>query len=385
MTLFSLAVTVSIGGILIELSRSALEGVGRIDPSIDIVIGPKSSGLEIILDGLHFIGQSLDLISYDSINSIVIEVRPRHLIPITYFADLQGTPVVGTDQRFYSRHPSMPPPRVVEGEWFKGLREVVLGAKAAERLKLRPGDLCLIPSVPLEPGADPVWIKEFKVVGILNPMNHSGDWVAYVSIQNAWEFHKIAYARGLMHPLKKGNGVSYLLLTLDPYRKKEQQQALYDLVHNRGGEQLIDVNQELLFLQRFLGQGRIAVSVVAFFLVTLSASIACLLFTERFETLKLDLAILRAFGYSRWTIGRMILWEGFLLTGGGIFIGIGLQLFGTEMIPRFWNPTWLAELSWNNPWVLTLWGGTFTVALLSTLLPLLRLYRWNAHDALKGL
>jgi hypothetical protein len=202
-------------------------------------------------------------------------------------------------------------------------------------------------------------------------------------IRSAWRLQQTAVRAGLMDTAPRGFGVSYLLVTMDPLRPRLAE-SLRKGIHELGGEQVIVVKEEMARLRELLGRGRLAAGGVAGFLVLLSASIAAMLFTERFETLRLELGLLRAMGYPRGSVGAVLFLEGLLLACAGVAAGILLQLLVLGILPRLWHPAWMVYGKIFDEWVIVLWAGTLAASLLAIGLPLLRLYRWDASEALRG-
>jgi putative ABC transport system permease protein len=385
LAILSLGFGLGLGGWLLNVHEAVFSSIEKREPAIDFILGPKSNGLSILLDGMHLAGRNHDAIDYYLVNTLAQEIEPRQVIPLAHFAECGGIPVVGVEDSFFQRPADCLPPRIAKGRWYnEHVEEVVLGAEAASRTGLDVGDSLVARSIYTATDGMPVWRKQMLVVGIMEPDGLPRDEGIYTEIRQSWDCHMAAIAAGQMRMVKRGRGVTAILVGTDP-EKPEQAELIHDKVHVASNAQVVEVGAEIEGLRKLLGQGRQALAGLAVLLILLAVAIASLLFNERFETVKRELGILRALGYSRGQVARAILWEGVFLTSVGISLGMVLERMGHLVTPLLWSPPWLLDPPWPNVTLLSLWGATFLASFAATALPLVRLYRWNAHDALKGM
>lgn len=376
----ALGLALGLGGWMLGYYDRVFAGVERIEPGIDYVIGPKSSSLSILLDSLYLAGRNPDIFDYLLSETLREKLALRMLIPLAHFGQYRGLPVLGTEDSFLERPAELAPPRLQSGRWFRGPgREAVLGAEAARRSGLRVGDGLRPAYLQLEDDAG-----SYLVVGILEPSRLPRDRGIYVDIRHAWRYHALAIADGALRRVRGTQGVNAFLVALDP-DQPGQAQALHDIVHVASNPDLIDVAAELAGLRAILGQGRAGLLGITALLWLLAAAATTLFFSERSESIKRDLGLYRALGYSRFQIARVLLWESLMLAACGLALGLALERMLAWCAGWFWNPPWLTAQAWPNATLLALSGAILAAALASILLPLLRLYRWSAHDALKGM
>jgi putative ABC transport system permease protein len=106
----------------------------------------------------------------------------------------------------------------------------------------------------------------------------------------------------------------------------------------------------------------------------------------RFDAMSVQLAVLRAIGYGRREIGMWLIWEGFLLGLAGCLVGMVIDgstfpilrdLLGSALPPADLIASSFLE---SYPvWIVTVPATVFAI-----FIPLIRLYRQDVHQALKG-
>jgi putative ABC transport system permease protein len=385
MAILSIGFALGLGGWLLNFHSAVFSSLDRREAGIEYILGPKSNGLSILLNGLFLAGRDDDIIDYFVMGTIKEKVKPPLMIPLAHFADSEGIPVIGTDDSFLHRPDSSSPPKLAKGRWFGAQSaDVVLGSEAARKMGVKVGGTFAAKSILSSATGIPLWMAKMEVVGILEPSGFPRDRGIYTDIRHAWRYHQSAIGKGLLRMVKDGRGVTSFLVGLDS-KDPDMAKRLHEIVHVASNPQVVNVQEEISSLQHLLGQGKEAISGITLLLILMAASIASLLFNERFETAKRELGLLRALGYTRGQIARSILWEALFLTLPGILFGMFFERLGGLIAPLIWNPPWLQPPPWPDGVLEALWVAMLVACLLSALLPLIRLYRWNAHDALKGL
>jgi putative ABC transport system permease protein len=389
-TLFSVGFAVGLGGLLLVLSHHVSRSLSAIDPSIDLIIGPKSSGLEILSQGLYSRQTQPDLISDGFLPSIQEELgAPIHFVPLYHFSSVKNKfPVIATDARWLERPADLPRPSLRLGRWFEARGEAVIGAAVAKALRLKPGDTLVATSLPFK--NDPAFhvSSELRVVGILEAHHGLTDRMILTALSEAHNFFQQALAAGKVRqpwqPSKPGNPLSHILVFFDPDQPRLKE-AFFEIVNRDTAEQIIRVKEELQVLSGFVSLGHVATVAITVFMTLIAIVIATVLFTERFESTRHELALMRAVGYSEYSVAQTILTEAFLLASAGVAVGIFLHTLGGLLILKIFPIPWIGFFDFFNTWVFLLWAGALLTSPVSAVIPLLRLYRWNAHEALKGM
>ena len=166
----------ALGRILAESERQL---TARADAT-PLLMGSKGSALDLVLAAVYFGGQSPEPISMAELDE-VDATRLAYAIPLHTRFSARGVPVVGTSIDYFDfRGLSL-----AAGRRFAILGECVLGAGAAERLSLGPGDTLIssTESVFDLAGAYPL---KMSVVGVLRAAGSADDLAVFVDLKTGW-------------------------------------------------------------------------------------------------------------------------------------------------------------------------------------------------------
>ena len=152
-----------------------------------LLLGSKGSSLDLVMSAVYFGGQTPDPISLAEIERIE-ETGLAYAIPIQMGFVARAAPIVGTTVDYFDFRTLS----IAEGRSFAILGESVLGAGAARRLGLGPGDsLTSSPESFFDlAGAYPL---KTKVVGVLEPSGRPDDLAVFVDLKTAWVMQGIGH------------------------------------------------------------------------------------------------------------------------------------------------------------------------------------------------
>src|SRR5690606_16596367 len=108
--------------------------------------------------------------------------------------------------------------------------------------------------------------------------------------------------------------LSYFLVYLRPSGFA----PLEALVNRRTVGQIVNVDEQKERLREISGVGKSIGLFVTGFVILLGGLSVCSMLVTRFEGMSLQLAILRALGYTKREISRWLMWEGFSLGVMGV-------------------------------------------------------------------
>ncbi|TVQ96353.1 MAG: hypothetical protein EA398_16060 [Deltaproteobacteria bacterium] len=409
-TLAALLLLFSLAGLLLRVADIQERGLHRVDPAVDVVIGPKGNALRLVEGSLH-----LGRYHHDYVRGLTAMRTfedgadpPRHVIALARFAHIpatQGpgarspgarspsaqhsgassgrlaersaarasggrpvavpppgsTPVVGVDDAWWDRPADVFSPRLRTGERPRTPGQVALGATLARRTGLAPGD-----TVPLHAdfshAGEPVWTGEATVVGILQPTGTPIDHAAWVPIDTARQAYRNV-VRHLGGRQYHEDLMTHLLVLLDPERP-EQAAWLFDTFHTRRAEVVVHVDDLLDEVRALSRQG--PASLGATLVLAIAILLLGLTLRARGEAGRLDRGLLRALGYG--PLDRLVLTAG----QGLVLVLTALALaFALEQVAmRFLAPHLpFAHLGATvTPGHLALWiGAPLTATLLGAL------------------
>ncbi len=152
-----------------------------------VVVGAKGSRFDLVFSSLYFRpGQAgtIPMSVYERLaDDPELETLPMH---VRFTA--RGAPVVATDIGYLQRRGL----RVADGRAFAAMGEAVLGAGAARKLKLAPGDTLSSDQLQAYDLTSPASIR-MRVVGVLAPTGTIDDGAVFVDLETAWLLEGIAH------------------------------------------------------------------------------------------------------------------------------------------------------------------------------------------------
>lgn len=393
-TVIAIGLSVACGGILLrlhQLSESRFSGLAN---GGDAVVGAKAGGIEIILGSLNGEGKFPDFLPYKLFESLRAEqavthgdgtvTRPSYIesiIPFVYFGKYDEYRVVGTDDTLHRHKRAGESLILTDGKWFAQSGEVVLGSAVAKDKMVRVGD-----SIQVHP-----WLGEnalssaidLRVTGIIQPTGTQWDRTLFSSVNQAHQLFEQNFS-AIANKSIWGPGVlHYFLVYLNPGGFA----PLKALVNRRTVGQVVQVAEQKERLREISGVGKSVGLFVTAFVILLGGLSVCSMLVTRFEGMSLQLAVLRALGYTKNEISRWLMWEGLLLGVMGVILGavidsIGLpilrSLLGTALPP----PDLVTSSVLDSTMI---WIIAITATATSVIVPMARMSRQDTHSSLRGM
>lgn len=376
----ALALSLAVAGWVFSYQNALMSGLDKVEPGIEYIMGPKSSGLSVFLDGVFMAGRNDDIFDYMVLDTMERKLEGATVIPLAHFATFDYFPVVGTNASYWHRPATLPAPKLAEGRWFAERGgEAVIGYEVARRKGMTVGDSLEGEYRTIDGRTVPL-----RVTGILQQSGYPRDRAIFTHIIHAWIYHHQAIGQGYLRRVGEHRGATAFLVALAP-DKPAQADVLYSMIHVNSSPQLIHVSTEIANLRQLLGRGESGLWGVSALLYFLAGGVAFLFFCERGEMLKMEMGIFRALGYSRVYVGAILLWEGVYVAVAGMLMGlvlVAVLMTGTRLL---WNPHWFFHPPLYSGILLYLCLAMVLAGILSSMLALTRLYSWDAHTALKGM
>ena len=202
--------TVGLTVVSIALSVTLLLGVERIRTEAqdsftstisgtDLIIGARSSPVQLLLYSVFRIGNASNNISWESYQDIAAQPSIEWTIPISLGDSHKGYRVMGTTPEYFS-HFRYGRKQLLEfdrGLPFADLYDAVLGAEVAKQLGYDIGDPIIIAHGAGEVSFVEHSDKPFVVVGVLNPTGTPVDRTIHVSLEGIEAIH-IDWQNGTM-------------------------------------------------------------------------------------------------------------------------------------------------------------------------------------------
>ncbi|MBQ7585519.1 MAG: ABC transporter permease [Desulfovibrionaceae bacterium] len=370
----------------------------------DLVIGPKGGDLNLMLLAIFHLGEPSTNISAKSLEMIKNDSKVAWVVPISLGDSYEGFPVVATSEAFYEhyRYRLREKLSFSKGELPKDLFEVALGAEVAESLGLKTGDLLTL-THGMGKGhhhhhhhEEHVEHQEFpfKVAGILSPTGTPVDRSIYAKLEALEAIH-IPFRSGVSLPQVKFGPEQLANFDLTPrhytaalvgLKQKTTLLRFKREIDNFKDEPLLGVIPAVAMdkIWDLIGSGeRVLLLISSLVTITGLASLAAVILAGLGERRR-ELAILRSVGARPLDILTLLLSEGLLLVGCGVFFGlIILYALMALLAPILVNKYGLF-LNLGFPtleeWIII--GGILTAGVLTSLIPAVRAYRLSLSDGL---
>lgn len=393
-TVIAIGLSVACGGILLrlyQLSESRFSAMGR---GGDAIVGAKAGGIEILLGSLNGEGSFPDFLPYKLFESLRADQAITHgdgavtqpsyiesIIPFVYFGKFDDYRVAGTDDTFLNRKRSGEALLLKEGSWFSQTGEVVLGSSVARDKGVKTGD-----KIQIHPwfGGDALSsLIDLKVTGVLLSTGTQWDRTLFSNVEQAQQVFEKNLSAIASKSIWGSHVLNYFLVYLQPNGFA----PFEALVNRRTVGQVIQVEEQKERLKDISGVGKNIGLFVTAFVILLGGLSVCATLVTRFEGMSLQLAVLRALGYTKKELSKWLLWEGLLLGLMGVLLGAAIDSIGFPVLRSLLGsalpPSDLVTSTIFDSALIWIMAITATVASVSV--PMARMSQQDTHSALKGL
>jgi putative ABC transport system permease protein len=390
--LISIAISVASSGILLRSYILSSSRFSTLAEGWDAIAGAKSSGTGILLNTLNLEGNYPEFVPYNLFESLRREQEAsidaptpysntslRQVTPFLYFGKYNNYKVIGTDATIFQRNDPAYHMTIKEGRWAENPSEVVLGSKIADKENLNINDDLMI-----EPwiGNEPTNLPQIrtKISGIIRETNSAWDYAIFSNIETAKNVLHMSDTTQLS--IWGAQVLNYFLVNLRP----EGYKPFQDLINSRTVAQVVFVEEEKAVLEDLTSTGKNLGIIIIIFILVLGGLCVASMMVTRFDAMSFQLAVLRAIGYEKSELRNWLLWEGILLGITASFIGavfdfiffpiiknmLGSSLPSTEFIS--------SPLYYSSP----VWIIAIVSTIIAVWIPLLKIYRQDIHNALRG-
>jgi putative ABC transport system permease protein len=377
---FCLALAALASSALVTLLRPLHGSLYAINTGFEIIVGPKSSRLGILLGSAQMWNRTEDIIPFSIARALNHLIEPEHIVPLLTFAEYEKSPVIATDDHYFDRPRHLPKVRLRAGQWFEGSGQAVVGVEAAKRLGFEPGDQLTIQAAPSAyQGEEPFWEETLEVSGIFEDPQPTRNEAILVSMGSGWDYYRQALAEGFARETQNNQATTYLLVSTTPEKIDETLR----LLQRNSVAQAIDARSSIHRLQKMLARGESVLTLLCACVVALAAFGLSVLINTRYEALRPELGLLRALGYSRWRVASWMLWEAVLIAVMSVIASVVIEwllfLLAAGQVEA------LRDVIWPSGWNIAVWAGLLLAAILAAVVPLGRLYIHNVQTSMRGL
>ena len=362
----------------------------------DLVVGPRSHPVQLMLYAVFHLGAVNAGMGWDSVARIAADPAVAWTVPLTLGDAHRGYPVVSTSAAYFDRYRygRNEPLAFASGARFRQLFDVVLGADVARRFGYRLGDRLQLSHGMEEIGHAAHHDRPFTVTGILAPTGTPVDRTLHIGLEAMQALH-LDWQGGAPIPgvaIEAGDLAKFDLrpthvtAVLVGLKQRAAVLRMQRLLPERSAEPLTAVmpGAALDQLWRMTGGAErilraISAIVLAVALAGLTAAVLAGLNERRRE-----MAILRAVGASPRHVFMLMLCEGAGLTLAGSAAGFAIvQLAAYGLAPALLARFGLTvDTLTPGPGEALLLAGVMLAGLAASAIPGWRAYRLSLADGL---
>ena len=361
----------------------------------DLIVGARSSPVQLLLYSVFHIGNPTNNISGHSYEEISDHPQVEWAIPLSLGDSHRGYRVVGTTVQFYQhyRFAREQQLKLEQGQWFGEGYEAAVGAEVAAALGYTPGDKIII----AHGSGDESFIthkdKPFRVAGILKRTGTPVDRAVYVGLGSIDAIHERFDGDEHDHdPLmahtdhgeeSEQGSLSAILLGLKSRGAAlSMQRAINQDDHEpltaiMPGVVLLEVWQMMNVVEKIL-------MVVSGLVVTVGLFSMLIILMTSLNERRREMAILRSVGARPAHVFVLIMGEAVFLTLLAIGLGVAM-VYGLMLLLQPWLESMYGlyvVISWPNTTELMLLMIIALCGFVVGLIPGIRIYRYSLADGM---
>jgi len=390
----ALSVTMLLG--VARLRDQAHQGFSHSIAGTDLVIGARTSPVQLMLYAVFRIGEATNNITWSAYQDIAKSPLVAWSIPISLGDSHHGFPVLGTTSNYFENfhYGDSQSLAFSKGKLFKDVFDAVLGSEVAVQLGYKLGDHIILSHGMGGAGLPEHANKPFIIVGILAPTGTPVDRTVHISLEAITAIH-LDWVGGAPMP---GFSIPSKYVKKFDLAPKEITAALIGL-HNRAAvfkvqrevsnyakEPLLGVMpgvalEQLWQVVNVAEKSLLAVSAMVV-VVGLSGLVAVVLagLNER----RRELAILRSVGAKPRDVFLLLTCEGLFVTISGIILGVTLLALLTLILSPLAQSHYgiVIQATLVSADELKLLTTILAVGLLASLVPGYHAYKLSLADGL---
>ena len=376
--------------VLLLFQREFEDRLGRDARGIDLVVGAKGSGLQLVLSAVFHIDIPTGNVPLAELRGIARHPMVANVIPLSLGDAYRGFRIVGTTPAYVDHYAG----RLAEGRLWERSMEAVMGSRAARETGLRAGG-SFVGAHGLEGDSgfhhdeDP-----YRVVGVLKETGSVLDRLILVDSASVWEVHAVHGAAGAAPATGGSQGKSgedglppgdgEITVMLVRYRTPLAAISLPRAINSGTVLQAASPAQETARLFYLVGTGLDAFRAFAGVLIAASALSLFIALWHAMHEQRYDLAVMRTLGASRGRILRFVLVQGAVLGAVGAGLGMGLGHAAGWLLAQWLERARslsMGALGWAPEEGLVM-AGAIIIALVASTVPAVRAYRLDVAAVL---
>lgn len=191
LTLFAMTLSIFVMLGVEHLRKQAKASFNHTISGVDLIVGARTSSLNLLLYSTFRIGSPTNNISWASFERIKSSDKVAWAIPISLGDSHKGYPVLGTNNDYFAhfKYGANQSLKFNKGEQLAQVFDVVLGFEIARKLGYQLGDKLTLVHGLVSTSFTKHSNKPFTVIGILNPTGTPVDQTLHISLQGLDSLH----------------------------------------------------------------------------------------------------------------------------------------------------------------------------------------------------
>ena len=376
---------VSIALLVAQFSNHVQDRLSGDGKGIDIVVGAKGSPLQLILSSVYHIDLPTGNIPYDSVEELIKHPHVKTAIPLALGDNWKRYRIIGTTTDYINHYNA----ELSEGRVWEKEFEIVAGSSVDIKINDE-----FYGSHGLLEGGNAHGDEKYRVTGILKSTGTVLDRLLLTSLNSVLEIHGLENVdhqnekhsdeeedqHSHDHENQKHNDNNHselasaeitalLLTTKSPIANIN----LPRQINRESSMQAANPSLEITRLTSMLGLGSKSFGILSAILVSMAILSIFSGLASNLENRMGDLAVLRAIGYSKKRIFKIISLEGMVIVISGLILGILMGLVGFNILTQMITPLNIsqASFSFTMNFVLIIFS-VFLVGLIASIYPAYR-------------
>lgn len=221
------SVALSVGMLL--MSAGLHDSLVQAGKNFPMVMGAKGSPNQLVLNTVFLKDQPIGNFSYTKVLELRNNTNVEQAVPLGFGDNYEGFRLVGTEKEIFTFHGIEKDRKnwlqLSEGKFFQQPFEAVIGAETAAKTGLKVGDVFASVHGVASSANSRKHEEQYKVVGILNPVQGLYDSAIFVSMESIWHQHNHG---SLRHAGNEQREVTSVLIRPAGYAQSLQLAAQYN-------------------------------------------------------------------------------------------------------------------------------------------------------------
>lgn len=330
---------VTLAVLLIQFGHHVQNRLSADSQGIDIVVGAKGSPLQLVLSSVYHIDIPTGNIAYAEAKKWMKHPQIRTAIPLALGDNWHGYRIVGTTHDYITHYNA----KIKDGDVWNKPFQAVIGAD----IPLKIGDT-FVGAHGLSAGGHSHDDEKYSVTGVMARTGSVLDRLILTSMDSVLHLHGqsgVEYAHHHddhdhhhdhdHHGHESNAEITALLLSA---KTPVANMNLPRMINRETALQAANPALEIVRLTSLLGLGAQSFAILAAILIIVAGLSVFAGLAGSLEGRMGDLSVLRAVGYSKSRLFKMIVIEGMLIVTVGIILGLVMGLCGFMMIVEMVPP-----------------------------------------------